>query len=263
MASAAGGGDGRRHDRAAGRAGAPAAGPRRDRLRPHRAALPQLRSDRGARRAATRSTVDAARSWTARRKYGPFDLIFEATGASPVVFESMRALGKNGVLVLSSVTGGDKMIEVPADRINLEFVLGNKVMVGTVNANREYFELGVRDMAQAEAAVSRLARPTAHPSGPGAGELAAAAGHPDRRRREPSRSTAKSHQLGTCSIYGRRGSELRPERTRAARGMAPTGTRILFRYPAGALGASGFQSPTGCSRAGYSGGTCWPFGGGS
>jgi threonine dehydrogenase-like Zn-dependent dehydrogenase len=85
------------------------------------------------------------------KKYGPFDLIFEATGASPVVFESMQALAKNGVLVLSSVTGGDKKIEVPADRINLEFVLGNKVMVGTVNANREYFEMGVKDLAQAEA----------------------------------------------------------------------------------------------------------------
>jgi threonine dehydrogenase-like Zn-dependent dehydrogenase len=83
--------------------------------------------------------------------HGPFDLIFEATGFSPVVFESMQALGKNGVLVLSSVTGGDRRIEVPADRINLGFVLGNKVMVGTVNANREYFELGVKDMAQAEA----------------------------------------------------------------------------------------------------------------
>jgi hypothetical protein len=55
------------------------------------------------------------------------------------------------VLILSSVTGGGRKIEVPADRINLEFVLGNKVMVGTVNANREYFEMGVRDMAQAEA----------------------------------------------------------------------------------------------------------------
>jgi threonine dehydrogenase-like Zn-dependent dehydrogenase len=85
------------------------------------------------------------------KKHGPFDLIFEGTGNSTVVFDSMQALGKNGVLVLSSVTGGDKMIQVPADRINLEFVLGNKVMVGTVNANREYFELGVRDMAQAEA----------------------------------------------------------------------------------------------------------------
>jgi len=101
----------------------------------------------GARYISTKDTsvVDGA------KKYGPFDIIFEATGNSGVVFDSMQALGKNGVLVLSSVTGGDKKIEVPADRINLEFVLGNKVMVGTVNANREYFEMGVRDMAQSEA----------------------------------------------------------------------------------------------------------------
>ncbi len=97
-------------------------------------------------------------------KYGPFDLIFEATGFSPVVFDSMQALGKNGVLVLSSVTGGDRKIEVPADKINLEFVLGNKVMVGTVNANREYFEAGVRDMAPAEAEYPGwLARLLTHP----------------------------------------------------------------------------------------------------
>ena len=42
------------------------------------------------------------------------------------------------------------MISIPADRINLEFVLGNKVMVGTVNANREYFETGVGHLSQAE-----------------------------------------------------------------------------------------------------------------
>jgi len=82
---------------------------------------------------------------------GRFDIIFEGTGFSPIVFESMQALAKNGVLVLSSVTGGNRKVEVPADKINLEFVLGNKVMVGTVNANREYFEMGVRDLAQAEA----------------------------------------------------------------------------------------------------------------
>ena len=101
----------------------------------------------GARYVSTKETpiLDAA------KQHGPFDLIFEGTGNSSVVFDSMQALGKNGVLVLSSVTGGDKKIEIPADRINLEFVLGNKVMVGTVNANREYFELGVRDIAQAEA----------------------------------------------------------------------------------------------------------------
>ena len=87
----------------------------------------------------------------AAKKYGSYDLIFEATGNSSVVFDSMLAVAKNGALVLSSVTGGDHMVQVPADKINLEFVLGNKLMVGTVNANREYFESGVRDLALAEA----------------------------------------------------------------------------------------------------------------
>lgn len=98
------------------------------------------------------------------RQYGPFDLIFEATGFSPVVFEGMQALAKNGVLVLSSITGGDRKVEIPADRINLDFVLGNKVMVGTVNAARENFEEGVRDMAMAEAQYSGwLSRLLTHP----------------------------------------------------------------------------------------------------
>ena len=68
-----------------------------------------------------------------------------------VVFESMEAVARNGVLVLTSITGGNRSLDVPADRINLEFVLGNKVMVGSVNASRDNFETGVRDMSQAEA----------------------------------------------------------------------------------------------------------------
>lgn len=88
----------------------------------------------------------------AAEEHGQFDLVFEATGFSPLVFEAMCVLlGKNGIIVLSSVTGGMRRVEVAADAINLDFVLGNKVMVGTVNANREHFQAGVRDMAVAEA----------------------------------------------------------------------------------------------------------------
>jgi threonine dehydrogenase-like Zn-dependent dehydrogenase len=82
--------------------------------------------------------------------YGPFDLIFEATGYSPLAFEAMEVLGKNGVLVLYSVTGGGRELEVPIDLINHGFVLGNKVMIGTVNANRQHFEEVIRDFALAE-----------------------------------------------------------------------------------------------------------------
>src|SRR5256714_10942533 len=112
---------------------------------------PYLNSDLIEALGATYQSTDELSILEGAKKYGPFDIIFEATGFSPVVFESMQALGKNGVLVLLSVTGGDRKVEVPADQINLDFVLGNKVMVGTVNANREHFEAGVRDMAMAEA----------------------------------------------------------------------------------------------------------------
>jgi glucose 1-dehydrogenase len=97
--------------------------------------------------------------------HGRFDLVLEATGYSPLVFDAMhRLLAKNGVLVLSSVTGGDRRVEVPSDAINLDFVLGNKVMVGTVNANREHFEAGVRDLAVAEASTPGwLERLLTHP----------------------------------------------------------------------------------------------------
>lgn len=86
----------------------------------------------------------------ASAKYGPFDLILEGTGYSPLVFEAMSVLAKNGVLAMVSVTGGSRQIEIPADKINLGFVLGNKVAFGSVNANREYFESGVKDLSTAE-----------------------------------------------------------------------------------------------------------------
>jgi threonine dehydrogenase-like Zn-dependent dehydrogenase len=67
-----------------------------------------------------------------------------------MAFSAMEMLAKNGVLILTSITGGHETVEIPADKINLDFVLNNKVMFGTVNANREYFELGVKDFAHAE-----------------------------------------------------------------------------------------------------------------
>jgi len=96
------------------------------------------------------STQDLTLDQVAAR-HGPFDLMLEATGFSPLVFEAAKVLGRNGVLVVASVTGGDRKAEVPADEINRGFVLGNKVMVGTVNASREDFERGVVDLIRAEA----------------------------------------------------------------------------------------------------------------
>jgi len=98
-------------------------------------------------------------------EHGQYDLVFEATGYSPIIFDAMcHTVAKNGVLILASVTGGMRRSDVPSDAINLDFVLGNKVMFGTVNAGREHFEEGVRDMATSEAnRPGWLARLLTHP----------------------------------------------------------------------------------------------------
>jgi threonine dehydrogenase-like Zn-dependent dehydrogenase len=86
----------------------------------------------------------------AAEKFGPFDIIVEGTGYSPLVFDATNALGKNGVLAMLSITGGNRTAEIPTDQINQGFVLGNKVAFGSVNASREDFERAVRDFALTE-----------------------------------------------------------------------------------------------------------------
>jgi len=85
------------------------------------------------------------------RKVGKPDLIVEATGASRIAFAAMEHLNLNGALVWTSVTGGQKTLsDFPADRVNLEWVLGNKLLLGSVNGNRHHFAQGLADLASAE-----------------------------------------------------------------------------------------------------------------
>jgi glucose 1-dehydrogenase len=84
------------------------------------------------------------------KKTGRPDLIVDATGNSQLSFDAMQVVGHNGVVVWTSITGGSKSIEVPSDNVNIQWVLGNKLLVGSVNANREHFEMGIRDLALGE-----------------------------------------------------------------------------------------------------------------
>lgn len=81
---------------------------------------------------------------------GPIDLAIEATGSAAVAFDLLGHLGTNGALALTSVTGGDATARVPIARLNRDVVLGNKLVLGSVNANRVDLEHGVRDLGEAE-----------------------------------------------------------------------------------------------------------------
>jgi threonine dehydrogenase-like Zn-dependent dehydrogenase len=84
------------------------------------------------------------------RQHGKPDLIIEATGSSQIAFEAMEMLGHNGCIVWTSITGGQRRVEVPGDHLNLNWVLGNKLLVGSVNANFRHFESGIADLALGE-----------------------------------------------------------------------------------------------------------------
>lgn len=84
------------------------------------------------------------------KRAGKADLIIDATGSSEIAFNAMQYLGHNGVLVWTSITGGKRIHSLPSDKVNIEWVLGNKLLLGSVNANREYFESGIKDFALGE-----------------------------------------------------------------------------------------------------------------
>ncbi len=75
-----------------------------------------------------------------------WDLILEATGNSAVAMDAMFSIGTNGVLCLTGVSGGNRSLEIKADALNLELVLGNKAVFGSVNSNRGHFLRGMKDL---------------------------------------------------------------------------------------------------------------------
>lgn len=83
------------------------------------------------------------------QEVGNIDLVFEATGVSAVAMGAISATGHDGVCCLSSVTAGSRTVTVDADALNLDMVLGNKLVFGTVNANRKHFEAAARMLGAA------------------------------------------------------------------------------------------------------------------
>lgn len=82
--------------------------------------------------------------------HGPFDFVLEATGAEQVALSAMRIIGLNGILCLTSVTGGETPMEICPGCLNLELVLGNRTIFGSVNANKVDFEQAVNDLNSAD-----------------------------------------------------------------------------------------------------------------
>jgi len=76
-----------------------------------------------------------------------FDLVIEATGSVSLDFGLVQLLRRNGVLVLTGIPDAhEPPTSIAAGALLRNVVLQNQAVIGSVNANRSYFEAGLRDM---------------------------------------------------------------------------------------------------------------------
>ncbi len=83
-------------------------------------------------------------------RVGPFDIVFEGSGAAALFEPAVQALAPNGVLALFSVTPGSHTQAVDVARLNQAVVLYNRVIVGSAAASRDDYAQAVTTIALAE-----------------------------------------------------------------------------------------------------------------
>ncbi|MHB2025504.1 MAG: glucose 1-dehydrogenase [Elusimicrobiota bacterium] len=81
------------------------------------------------------------------RKFGPINLVYEATGSAALAFKALESLGVNGIFIFTGVPGLKGPIPLDADLLMRRMVLQNQLVFGSVNASRRDFEAAAEDLA--------------------------------------------------------------------------------------------------------------------
>jgi threonine dehydrogenase-like Zn-dependent dehydrogenase len=78
------------------------------------------------------------------------DIIVECTGVGQVIADSLRAIGAGGILCLTGVGSGGRTTGFSTADIAAEMVLGNNVIIGSVNANKRHWYKAGEALARAD-----------------------------------------------------------------------------------------------------------------
>jgi glucose 1-dehydrogenase len=78
------------------------------------------------------------------------DVVVEATGVAQLVVEVIRHNAPSGIVCLTGVPSEGPTLEINAANTATRFVLENRVVFGTVNANRRHYEAAAEALAQAD-----------------------------------------------------------------------------------------------------------------
>lgn len=81
---------------------------------------------------------------------GDFDVIIECTAATEVVRRVMNLIAPDGILCLTGVSNPGAQSSIDLGAWNREMVLGNRVVFGSVNANRRHYAAAIQALAAAD-----------------------------------------------------------------------------------------------------------------
>lgn len=82
---------------------------------------------------------------------GTFDLVVEAAGDAQLMADSLSLLRRSGVACIVGIDAREQSVQVPGRVIGVDTVLENRVLVGSVNANRRDWHEAVEALDRARA----------------------------------------------------------------------------------------------------------------
>ena len=87
---------------------------------------------------------------SAAREIGGTDILIEATGFAPLIFDAAPLLNPNGVMSLLGISGSTSEVPLDARAFNNSMVLGNQLIFGSVNAGEADFRSGSEHLQRAK-----------------------------------------------------------------------------------------------------------------
>jgi threonine dehydrogenase-like Zn-dependent dehydrogenase len=81
-----------------------------------------------------------------------FDIVIECTGAPSVVAQAVAGSAPGGIVCLTGIGGEHSIASFDVATLNQSLVLENRVVFGSVNANRRHYEAAAQALARADRA---------------------------------------------------------------------------------------------------------------
>ena len=79
-----------------------------------------------------------------------FDIVIECTGAPSVIAQAVAGSAPGGIVCLTGIGGEHSIASFDVAALNQSLVLENRVVFGSVNANRRHYEAAARALARAD-----------------------------------------------------------------------------------------------------------------